>query len=138
MKNKYLFIPADVTVPCSFVEIEDPDPNAAAGDNKFNHTVHELISADLYEIVWIYSDLVMLVDDVGKLIGKPINPRASRFYRGTAYGDPIVGDVLICGVHDVQTNYDGEIITERNFGPLNVVYAALLGDLLDVPIPEPA
>lgn len=136
--NKYLLIPCDPYEPCKFVHIDDSDPGSEAGYSKFNDTVYELISADCYEVVWIYSDLVMLVDECGKLTGKPVNYRASKFYRGTAYGDPIVGDVLICGVHDVVTRYGEDLITERDFGPLNEVYAAILGNMLDVPSPQTA
>lgn len=94
MKNKYLFILADLRLPCSFVEIDYPEPRTEYGTNKFNRQVEELLDCSIYESVWIYSDLVMLVDDCGKLKDKPINLRSSRFYRGTAYGDPIVGYVL--------------------------------------------
>lgn len=138
MKNKYLFIPADLRVPCSFIEIDYPEPRTEFGTNKFNRKVEELLDCSIYESVWIYSDLVMLVDECGKLKDKPINIRASRFYRGTAYGDPIVGDVLICGVYDVESELDGEIITEKDFGPLSYLYSAILADILEMPIPEPA
>lgn len=41
----------------------------------------------------IFDDVVMIVDDEGKLKGKPVNVLASALYNGY---DPIVGDVVLC------------------------------------------
>ena len=130
MKNNYLFIPADPALPCKFISIPDSTDYDC---NEFNDRVDELLSCDLYESVWLYSDLVMLVDESGKLKAKPVNPRASFFYRGTAYGDPIVGDAIICGTRYVNTDLgDGELIQELSFGPLNDVYKGILTKLLNI------
>lgn len=142
MKNKYILIPADLSVPCTFVEIDDvPDDDAREFPevNRFNERVYQLIHCDYYEPVYIYSDLIMLVDETGKLTDKPINVRASMFYPGTAYGDPIVGDVLLCSLKWVVTVMDdGEPIRERDFGPLGPVYSAVLADKLGITAAEPA
>jgi hypothetical protein len=41
----------------------------------------------------IFDDVVMIVDDEGKLKDKPVNVLASALYNGY---DPIVGDVVLC------------------------------------------
>lgn len=45
------------------------------------------------ETLTIASDCCLIVDEEGALKGKPINPTASRL------GAPLVGDVLVVGVH---------------------------------------
>lgn len=45
------------------------------------------------ETVSIAEDCCLIVDEEGLLKGKPINPTASRL------GAPLVGDVLVVGVH---------------------------------------
>lgn len=138
MKDKYIFIPADLNIPCTFIDV-DADDGSDPEVNRFNEHIYKLIAADFYEAVYIFSDLIMLVDECGKLTGKPINIRASQFYRGTQYGDPIVGDVVICSTKSVVTLMpDGECIRECDFGPLGPVYSALLADLLGITIPKPA
>lgn len=49
-------------------------------------------------------DFVMIVDEEGKLKGKPVNPLASSLYNGTALGDHIIGDVIILKLG----TYEGE------------------------------
>lgn len=52
-------------------------------------------------------DLDMFLNEEGKLIGLPLNLVASRLARvSVCYGDPIVGDVLICA-HDREGNSVG-------------------------------
>ena len=132
MQNNYLFIPADPALPCKFISIPDSISDEE-NVNPFNYCVDELLTCDLYEAVWLYSDLVMLVDESGKLKAKPVNPRASFFYRGSSYGDPIVGDAIICGTRYVNTDIgDGELIQELDFGPLNAVYKGILSNLLNI------
>ena len=138
MKDKYIFIPADLNIPCTFIDV-DADDGSDPEINRFNEHIYKLISADCYEPVYIFSDLIMLVDECGKFTGKPINIRASQFYPGTQYGDPIVGDVVICSTKSVVTLMpDGECIRECDFGPLGPVYSALLADRLGIIIPTPA
>jgi hypothetical protein len=58
---------------------------------------------ELKEIVGGYIEIInlgddyMVVNEVGKLIGLPFNPKATRIYQHfTRIDDYIVGDVLIC------------------------------------------
>ena len=75
---------------------------------ELSRRVHELIDCELFEIVSLpnYGDLLMIVDETGKLTGKRCNPVASAVYPGTAYGDYIVGDVLIGKVCLKDGTYD--------------------------------
>lgn len=63
----------------------------------FNGAVHELISCQYYEVVSIHQDFLFIVDELGKVSVpvKTVNKKASLFYSGTNFGDPLVGDVLI-------------------------------------------
>ncbi len=65
--------------------------------DKFNSRVHELLNCTYYELVSIKGDCYFIVDELGKLCKplKEINRKASLFYPGTNFGDPIVGDVII-------------------------------------------
>lgn len=58
--------------------------------------IYQLIGCDCIDTVNLRDGRVMLVDDVGMLVQKPINGQATRIYHGiysTPY--PIVGDVAI-------------------------------------------
>ena len=63
----------------------------------FNSAVHELISCQYYELVSIHQEFLFIVDELGKVSSpvKTVNKKASQFYPGTNFGDPLVGDVLI-------------------------------------------
>ena len=63
----------------------------------FNDKIHELIGCQYYELVSIKGDCYFIVDELGKVCKPPkeINRKASLFYPGTNFGDPIVGDVII-------------------------------------------
>ena len=66
--------------------------------------IKQLIGIDWAEIVVIHTrptnprrDYCLIVDEVGKLKdGWRMNIRASQFYPGTLYGDPIAGNVILC------------------------------------------
>lgn len=123
MKQKYLFIPADAEAPCRWVEIES---DSCSG---FNDDVHRLIDCDCYEQVYIKNDdIVFLVDESGKIKNppKPINVRASEFYPGTMYGDPIVGDVIVCSL-GFRTDVDEPGYYDV---PLSAVYRGVMCLLL--------
>lgn len=64
---------------------------------QFNSRVHELLKCTYYELVSIKGDCYFIEDELGKVCAepKPINKKASLFYHGTNFGDPIVGDVII-------------------------------------------
>jgi len=49
------------------------------------------------EMVWLDEELVMVVDEEGKLKDKPINTKATQLYQ-KKFGpvDFIVGDVVVC------------------------------------------
>lgn len=48
-------------------------------------------------------DQYMVLNEEGKLIGLPVNDKATEMLKGTAYeGDTIVGDVLVCGKEMVR------------------------------------
>lgn len=109
MTEKYLIIPADPKRSVYFVSFE------RSSDHVFNDTVHREIDCDCYERVQIHANIScsFLVDECGKIKDppKPFNYRASIFYPGTAFGDPLVGDVFVCDVDYV----DGEL----DFVPLS-------------------
>ena len=72
--------------------------NIPVGDAEaFNDNVHKHLGCQYYELVSIKNDFYFIVDELGKITNppKPINKKASLFYPGTNYGDPIVGTVLI-------------------------------------------
>lgn len=58
--------------------------------------MHYFLDCDFIECVYTpyLRDLVMVIDESGKLKDKPINILASSLYPGFEYGDPIVGNVL--------------------------------------------
>lgn len=97
MKNVYLFIPADEQLPCQYVTLERRD---------LNEQIHRLLNCEIFECVYLAHDLMLIVDEVGKIISppKPINLRASVLYPGFFNSDPIVGDVLVA----CEGFYDGE------------------------------
>ena len=58
----------------------------------------EAIGADMCEVVHTISDylpLVMLVDECGLLLDKPVNKAASIMYGAERHGACIVGDVIL-------------------------------------------
>lgn len=58
----------------------------------------QAIGANMCEVVWCrseYAPCVMLVDECGLLIDKPINKAASIMYGIEKHGQPIVGDVIL-------------------------------------------
>lgn len=84
------------------------------GDYFDLHALRTKIDANILEFVRIGAMRIMIVDEVGKCYDppKPVNMRASVFYPGTFYGDPIVGDVLIVGFDgspDIIGLTDGQI-----------------------------
>lgn len=96
-------IPYDISIPVSVHNLDvDLSSYSALQEMK------QLIGIDMAEIVRIkfpirYSnplyDTCYIVDEVGKLKDGwefRINYRASSFYPGSFYGDPIVGNVVVC------------------------------------------
>ena len=95
MKERYIFCPANMKEHCRFIYL-DPD--------NFSDGIYAAIDCYIFEHVYVGSDLVLIVDECGKIKDppKPINLRASMFYSGTRFGDPIVGDVIFAfmGIRD--------------------------------------
>ena len=86
--------------------------------------VHEFIDCELFEIVYLsnYGDLVMIVDESGKLYDKRVNPLASLLYSETVCGDFIVGDVLL----GKMTNIDGEFDITGLYTPAIIYFTNYL------------
>lgn len=95
-----------ITAEGKLVEIEkdfELDEDGAL-PREFNDFVHEAINCEMYEHAptpLLPKGLAMLVDESGKLTGKKINTIAWYLANGWNAADPIVGDVLICGMHRV-------------------------------------
>ena len=122
MIEKYLIIPADLNRSVYFVSFE------RNSDYTFNDTVHREIHCDCYEHVRIHANITcsFLVDVCGKLKdpAKPLNLRASTFYPGSAFGDPLVGDVFVCDI--------GLVDGESDFIPLSDVKEKRLLDTIKI------
>lgn len=90
MKNKYLLLKADGSA--EFISLPDDS-------GEWLDAVYGAIGCDCVEIVsTVVKDVVLIVDESGKLKDgwqKRINYAASQLYAGSAYGDPIVGDVVL-------------------------------------------
>lgn len=84
--------------------------------DKFNSKVHELLNCEYYELVSIKGDCYFIVDELGKVCkpAKEINRKASLFYPGTNFGDPIVGDVIIAKHGYVNGELDAVGLDEKD------------------------
>ena len=100
-------IPYDISKPCSVEVIADRADDSDEASGRVLDDIKKLIGIEWAEIVYLSTiksedprrDYCLIVDEVGKCKdGWPdrINVRASSYYPGTAYGDPIVGDVVLC------------------------------------------
>ena len=100
-------IPYDVSKPCTVHEIADRTDDSVEASGSVLDDIKKLIGIEWAEIVALstikgddpYRDYCFIVDEVGKCKDgwtSRVNPVASCFYPGTVYGDPIVGDVVIC------------------------------------------
>jgi hypothetical protein len=54
------------------------------------------------EIIPVSNGKIMVLDDEGKLKGKPINDVATMIFMRAGFYDTIVGDVLVCNDEMVQ------------------------------------
>ena len=101
---KIIKIPIDLNEPCTVHEIQDTQDLSIEESGKVLEQIKQLIGIDWAEIVVIHirpsdprRDYCLIVDEVGKLKdGWQMNIRASKFYPGTLYGDPIAGNVILC------------------------------------------
>ena len=101
---KVIKIPYDLSLKPTVHEVLETYEEDCLGDISFDE-IKKLIGIHCAEIVLtnlprvFNRDYVLIVDEVGKLFPdweRTINVRASDFYNGTPYGDPIVGDVILC------------------------------------------
>ena len=104
---KVIKIPYDLEQACSICDIEDPNDLSDEECWKVLKQIKQLLNIDMAEIVYLNTvcssepnrDFCLIVDEVGKLKDgwtDRINNRASQFYPGSVFGDPIVGDVVLC------------------------------------------
>lgn len=112
MTDRFLFIPADCSLPTQWITQNDGET--------VNSMIHRYIDCDLFEIVPLpISNLILIVDECGKLKSHDVNQLASKLYPGTPYGDYIAGDVIIGRIGLVQTDViDGESFFEHDILPL--------------------
>ena len=66
----------------------------------FAGEAYPLIGATIIQICETHDGRLLLVDEEGKLAGKAVNDAATALYIYGAY-DPIVGDVIVCGTHQL-------------------------------------
>lgn len=65
--------------------------------------LYELIGFDYIEILQIFDNQRMVVEDNGHLKKLPLNPRATVFYQvGRSTGWAIVGNVVLCSSSELQ------------------------------------
>ncbi len=72
--------------------------------NGENFTLKEMqdIVGGYIEAVFLLDDMVMVVNEDGKLLDLPYNQLASiRFLEEKGYHEPIVGNVLICSTDQI-------------------------------------
>ena len=92
---KVIKIPIELNESCTVHDVNESD---------CLDQIKQLIGIEWAEIVVIHArpsdprrDYCLIVDEVGKLKdGWRMNIRASQFYPGTLYGDPIAGNVILC------------------------------------------
>lgn len=76
---------------------------------QINHKFHSLIGCGcsgyevlyptkLFDVMGINAPILMLVDEDGKNVNKPVNLLASYLYDSFEHGDMVVGDVIFIGV----------------------------------------
>jgi hypothetical protein len=63
--------------------------------------VYSYVQTDMVQVVMTRDGRIMVIDEEGKLKGKPVNQTATRLY---IYGDsdPIVGDVVVCNEQEFK------------------------------------
>lgn len=87
-------IPTDPAVPVQLVDVPEKGLAAAVGGQWFELVRHPWLAE---------RGLLLVVDEEGRLTGRPLNPRASRFHR---HG--IVGDALI--VAEAETSEGRDLV----------------------------
>lgn len=67
---------------------------------QFNGEAYDLIGAQTIQVCSTHDGRLLLVDEDGKWTDKPVNEAATALY---VFGgqDPIVGDAIVCGAHQL-------------------------------------
>lgn len=102
---KVIKIPYDISIPLTVCSIGESKDNSDEEAGRVLDDIKQLINIEWAEIVAIFNlkssdahrDFCLIVDECGKLKEnweEKINIRASYFYRGSYFGDYIVGDVV--------------------------------------------
>lgn len=125
--NKFYWIPAV------------GEPKLIESEDSVNKVWHDLMNGPdhhiIFETVHIQNtyDIVMLVDECGKLKSHFVNKFASLLYPGFTFGDYIAGDILIAKIIEVPYIEDNEILFfERDIGSLSQDDIDLINHLLEV------
>ena len=102
---KIIKIPYDSNIPCTVHEIQEAQDQSIEEAGNVLNRIKELIGIEWAEIVITIikgqdprREYCLIIDEIGKLKDgwkDKINARASKFYAGALYGDPIVGDVVL-------------------------------------------
>ena len=73
--------------------------------------LYPVIGCSCIETVAVGHGLVLLVDESGKIKDppQPLNPFASRFYRGSMFGDFIHGTVVFCNLAMIPGDYEFDL-----------------------------
>jgi hypothetical protein len=88
-----LYLTDGRSVPC------EPDERHGLKPNDFTlEDLYTLLECSTIQVIYLYEDEIMIIDEEGKLVHKPINVEATKiFQRQTGnYADFIVGNAIVC------------------------------------------
>jgi len=76
-------------------------------ENKTNFNLNELyklLLCDTIEVIYLNQNEIMIIDENGKLLGKPLNDTATHIYRKNIKNtrDYIVGHALVCNTKQLK------------------------------------
>ena len=76
-------------------------------ENKNNFQLKELyklLMCDTIEVIYLNQNEIMIIDENGKLLGKPLNDTATHIYRKNIKNtrDFIVGHALVCNTNQLK------------------------------------
>ncbi len=100
-------------------------------DSDFLSALKEIIGCECVEIVHVASNIVMLVDRQGKLVGKDVNYIASVLCPGV--NKQFVGDVILASIGETEgcANIDGLSDDDADFFTSICDLGIILKSLLD-------
>ena len=66
--------------------------------------LYKLLMCDTIEVVYLNQNEIMIIDENGKLLGKPLNDTATHIYRKNIKNtrDFIVGHALVCNTNQLK------------------------------------